>query len=172
MEKQALIDRFIKNHEEFTAFVGGLEFNKLTLEFPIKWSAVQHLKHVSYTLSPFSKALLSKQFLLDTFGSIQREPWNYSTVLDNYLKTSLKAPEQFIPNEYINPQETDQLIYEISDDLTGIKELLMTYTEIELDKLSLPHPLLGLLSIREMFYLMSYHPKHHQKQLEEMLISM
>jgi len=51
--------------------------------------------------------------------------------------------------------------------LLVIGELLEQFTEEELDTLSLPHPLLGILSIREMFYLISYHPSHHLAQTKQ-----
>jgi len=44
---------------------------------------------------------------------------------------------------------------------------LENYTELELDSITIPHPLLGKLTIREMFYVMSYHPLHHKMQIQE-----
>ena len=37
------------------------------------------------------------------------------------------------------------------------------FTENELDTLSIPHPLLGSISLREMLYNAIYHVEHHQK---------
>jgi hypothetical protein len=109
---------------------------------------------------PFPKALPSKDFILHKFGTIDRQTWDYNTVIENYLKTSLQAPQQFLPEQVALEQKTT-LTTDIQQVVQAIQQLLDHYTDEELDSLVLPHPLLGKLTIKEMFYLMTYHPSHH-----------
>lgn len=172
MTKQELISMFIRNHRETMDYINQLDEQQFTSGFNSKWTAGQHLKHILLTIVPFPGALASKTVLLEKFGVVDRPTWNYETVLENYAKTSLKAPDQFLPGDEITPDAKGELNAELLEVLENIHSELNKYTEEELDTLVLPHPLLGKLTIREMFYLMGYHPLHHQKQLESMLAEM
>jgi len=46
---------------------------------------------------------------------------------------------------------------------------LSGFSEEDLDKLILPHPLLGKLTLREMMYFTIYHVQHHQRIVERNL---
>ncbi|WP_293908025.1 DinB family protein [Sphingobacterium sp. UBA5670] len=81
----------------------------------------------------------------------------------------MQAPKQFLPEE-IATEQKELLIARIEETLETISQLIALYKEEELDRLALPHPLLGKLSIRELFYLMSYHPIHHLNQIKENLM--
>ncbi len=169
MKKQELIADFIRNHEELIRYVDRLDNLEFSYSYNNKWTAGQQLEHILRTIIPFPKVLSSKEFILEKFGKINRSAWDYTTVLENYSKTSLKAPEQFVPKDDIPIIQKNEIIRDIQATLRKIASLLDTYSEDELDTLTLPHPLLGILTIREMFYLMSYHPLHHQKHIEAML---
>ena len=43
------------------------------------------------------------------------------------------------------------------------------YSEQDLDKYILPHPLLGKLTMREMMYFTIYHVQHHQRLIAKNL---
>lgn len=166
MTKQELIMTFIRNHQETIGYINNLDDQQFVCRYNNKWTAGQHLQHIFLTIVPFPKVLASKEFILEKFGKINRLTWDYETVLENYFKTSLKAPEQFIPQDEITPDQKSKIISDIRTELENIERLFNNYSEEELDTFVLPHPLLGKLTIREMFYLMAYHPIHHQKQIE------
>jgi uncharacterized damage-inducible protein DinB len=166
MTKQALLSTFHKNHLELIDFVNALPIEKFNFCLEGKWSAGQQLNHVYLTLVPFTKVLQSKEYVLQKFGKISRPTWGIETVKENYFKTSLKAPPQFLP-EPTSIDMKELIAIKIEEAVATIQYLLDQFSEDELDTLVLPHPLLGLLTIREMFYLMSYHPIHHLKQIEQ-----
>lgn len=163
MTKQKLIETFYNNHQEMIDFVNSLTDEQFTLSYNGKWSAGQQFSHVYLTLLPFTKVLPSKDFIVEKFGKIKRLTWNYDAVIENYLKTSLQAPSQYLP-EQVGSEEKAAITVNIQNVLQSIQHLLDQYTDEEFDSLVLPHPLLGNLTIREMFYLMSYHAIHHLKQ--------
>jgi len=128
-----------------------------------KWTAGQQFQHVSLTITPFLKALFSKESIIEKFGKINRPTWDYDTVIENYFKTSRQAPQPFLP-EPVSVEQKEEIAAGIRKDLLSIQQLLEQYTDDELDTFVLPHPLLGKLTIREMFYLMGYHATHHLRQ--------
>jgi hypothetical protein len=64
------------------------------------------------------------------------------------------------------------LVQSISNEIKWLSEKLDKFTEEELDKYILPHPLLGKLTIREMMYFTIYHVLHHQMMTERDLMSL
>lgn len=166
MEKRELIKIFKENHQKLIQYVDNLDSEEFIYIYNNKWSAAQQLKHILLTLMPFPKILSSKAYMTEKFGTIDRPTWDYQKVFDNYLKTDRKSPEQFVPDTVILFDQKQEIISNIQHHVEIILILLNNYSEEELDSLSIPHPLLGKLTIREMFYLMSYHPLHHLKQVE------
>jgi hypothetical protein len=168
MKKQELIKTFFNNHQEMIDHVNSLTDEQFTYSYNGKWTAGQQFNHVYLTLLPFPKILPSKDFILQKFGKINRPVWSYDTVIENYFKTSRQAPERFLPGQ-VSLEQKATLTVDIQNILQTIQNLLEQYTEEELDSFVLPHPLLGNLTIREMFYLMTYHATHHLKQVVENL---
>lgn len=169
MLQQELIAVFVRNHLETVQYIDGLSDKQFSYRYQQKWTAGEHLQHILLTILPFPRVLSSKQFIRDTFGTIDRAAWDYDTVLQNYAQTSLKAPEAFLPKDEVRYDQKATIIAGIQQQLNAINDLLKQYSEEELDTLVLPHPLLGKLTIREMLYLMSYHPLHHQWQIARAL---
>lgn len=167
MKKQELIEEFVKNHRLIITYIDQLNELDFNYKFDGKWTAGQQLQHILLTIRPFPKALFSKEYLLMKYGEIKRSSWNYKSVIENYCKSSLKAPEQFLPDNKVSLRQKVDIILEIKKTLTDIVDEFNKYSEMELDTIILPHPLLGNLTLREMFYLMSYHPLHHKKQIEQ-----
>jgi uncharacterized damage-inducible protein DinB len=163
MTKQELITTFYNNHQEMIDYVNSLTNEEFTYNYNEKWTAGQQFNHVYLVISVFPKILSSKEFILQKFGKINRPTWNYDLVIENYFKTSRKSPEQFLP-EQIGSEQRTTITADIQQVLLAIQELLDQYTDEELDTLVLPNPLLGSMTIRETFYLMSYHATHHLRQ--------
>lgn len=168
MTKQELIKAFYDNHQQLSDYINALTDEEFVYSGNGKWTAGQQFSHVYLTLLPFPKILPSKDFIAQKFGKIDRPIWEYETVLQNYYKTSLQAPPQYLP-EQVHPNQKASITTDLQNILLTIQQLLEPYTDQELDSLVLPHPLLGQMTIREMFYLMSYHAIHHLRQTEKNL---
>jgi uncharacterized protein with HEPN domain len=166
MTKQELIQHFLENHNQLIDFTDTLTEDKFTYSNNEKWTAGQQLEHIVLCLKPLEQALSSKAFIIAKFGKIERPTLNYDTVINNYrtaLTNGGKAPERYIP-EQVEASNRLLLSSQLKELLQSIQQRITSYTEEELDTLILPHPLLGNLTIREMFYLMAYHATHHHLQ--------
>lgn len=165
MTKKELIKSFYDNHKEMSDYIATLTNEQFMYSYKGKWTPGQQFQHVYLTLLPFPKVLPSKEYILQKFGKIDRPIWNYDTVIENYFKTSRQAPQQYLP-EQVSPEERAVITDNLQEILLTIQQLLEHYSEEELDTLVIPHPLLGKLTIREMFYLMTYHATHHLEQTQ------
>jgi hypothetical protein len=171
MTSAALIEKFCKNHEEFSSYINSLSEADFMFVPNGKWAAGQQLEHVYLCVQPFTKAMASKIFIEQKFGKINRQIWSYEEVVARYTKALQdggKAPDRFVP-PMVELNKKTELTTALSETLKIIAQHWENYSEEELDTLLLPHPLLGNMTIREMFYLMSDHATHHLNQTKQNL---
>ncbi len=171
MNKETLIYQFINNHIELANHVDGLSEADFIINKNEKWNAAQQIKHVSLCLSPINQSLTSKTFIEQKFGKVNRLNLSYDQIIENYKKALAeggKAPEKYLPTHHAF-EDKQVLLDELHELLKSIKSKLTNYSEIELESLVLPHPLMGIITIKELFYLMSYHATHHLDQVKASL---
>ena len=165
LTREEIIKAFNERHLKVIDHVSKLNEEQFNFHLPGKWTAGQQLRHLYLCLKPLTKGLASKQYILEKFGTLQRPNLSYQEVVMNYvivLNDGGKAPDKFVPA----PEESkdrEQLNKDLKQVLKDISDLLSTYSEEELDTLVLPHPLLGIISLREMFYLMVSHADQHRE---------
>lgn len=171
MTTHQLMDGLYQNHKQLSNYVNALPDDQFLHTANNKWTPGQQLAHVYLTLVPISQALGSKEYIQNKFGLIDRPVMTYDQLIDTYKKglaAGGKAPEQYLPQE-VSLGQRNEFTGKLDSILTTIRRLVAGYSEQELDTLVLPHPFLGKLTLRELFYLMSYHPLHHLEQTEKNL---
>jgi hypothetical protein len=171
MTTQQLIDNFYENHKQLADYINSLPDDKFLHTANNKWTPGQQLAHVYLTLIPISQALGSKEYIRNKFGIIERPTMSYDQLIETYKKglaAGGKAPEQYLPQD-VTLEQRKEFAEKLLTILAAIQQQVATYSEEELDTLVLPHPFLGKLSLRELFYLMSYHPTHHLEQTKRNL---
>ncbi len=99
-----------------------------------------------------------------SFGSTARHGRTYEELKAEYL-TKLGsgglAPEKYVPKPENEP-DREVLVQNLQSLVETLCSEIETFSEQELDTLCIPHPLFGLLTLREMLYNASYHVEHHQ----------
>ncbi len=164
MDRQEIINQLKENHQLFVDYILSLSDNEFLQHQPEKWSAGQQLDHIYRSVSPVTMVFGLPDFLLRMFfGKPNRPGRSYDELVKKYkakLAAGGAASGRFIPKPVA-----------VSDRLDLAKSLILKvgklcfrlekYTEEELDRLLLPHPLLGKLTLREMLYFTIYHAEHH-----------
>ena len=80
----------------------------------------------------------------------------------------VKAPDRFVP-ETITIDQAHNLIEKLTFLVKEFGRQIETFSEQELNGLLIPHPSLGSLTLREMFYNVAYHVEHHHLKVIENL---
>jgi uncharacterized damage-inducible protein DinB len=109
--------------------------------------------------------------LLVSFGKAKRQSRSFEEIRETYqgkLKDGAKATGRFVPDEK-SGKEKEELLkkwQKISDKLIAA---LNKWSEEDLDKYRLPHPILGKLTVREMLFFTLYHNTHHVNNVRKLL---
>jgi hypothetical protein len=150
-------------------FFGTLTDDELTLRVGDAWTPAEHLKHLSTSVSAVARGFAISPWLLRLrFGRVRAPSRSYGEVVAFYqsrLAEGGRASGAFVPP---------------ADDLAGgvgalrtevlarwertnarLRQAVGKWSERRLDRVALPHPLLGKLTAREMLFFTLYHNQHH-----------
>ncbi len=142
-----------------------------TMEFAPEgaWTAGQHLLHLIKSTKPLGKGMgYPRLLLLFKFGRVKHEDRSYEGVIEAYrsaLENGGEATGDFVPRE-VKKEEREALIGRFRDEMAVLTNQVHQWSEKNLDKTVVPHPLIGNLTLREMLYFTIYHMEHHLNTLE------
>lgn len=169
MKKELLIENLLQNHQSFVEMINQLSDDKFMSAPQEKWTAGQQLEHILKSVKPLVKVLQFPKLVLQTqFGEVNRPSMTYNVLVELYLealKNGGKATEKFIP-QMVDLSAKNTLIENLMNEVKQMTSALDNFSEDELDKYFIPHPLLGNFTVREMMYFTMYHVTHHQKSVE------
>ena len=140
------------------------------------WSAADYLKHLLLSVKPVAKAMgfpaevLEKQF--DLSGRASR---TYAEVVKAYQKRldeGIRAEDfdKVVPVFYRFPEgitdERTYLIQSWNESNQRLSFAARKWDETELDSLQMPHPAVGMLTLREMLFFTIFHNTLHWHDIQ------
>lgn len=159
-----------ENHHKFLEYLGEFSDAELVLSKNNKWTAGQHLEHIYLAVKPVRVALSLPKFLLKlVFGQANRSSKSEEELVKKYklkLANGGRASGRFIPKK-VTAEMVINLRHDLKKEVDHLCTKLDKFTEEELDRYVLPHPLLGKLTLREMLYFTSYHVTHHHELVKQ-----
>lgn len=169
MNKQALITLLENSFSEFSAFIDTLSDHRFVVSPEGKWSAGQQMDHLIRSAKPVNTALGLPRLVLRFFGRPIARSRSYEQIRDTYR--SILAQGGVATRPYIPPvteaEERAPLVQLFAQQKNKMISLLDKWTEEELDRYQVPHPLLGKLTVREVLYFTAYHNLHHLDALRQ-----
>ena len=137
------------------------------------WSPADNVRHLLKSNRPVLRALSTPKVLLTArFGAGLRPSRTYAEVRERYFARLAEGVQagRFAPRPLAGAEQTEEqrrvLLAEmdqVSESLTGA---VSRWREWQLDRLRLPHPALGRLTVREMLFFTLYHNLHHVRNVE------
>jgi DinB superfamily len=137
-----------------------------------KWKASQHLVHLVQSTAPLVKALGYPSFVLKwKFGTSNRPSRIYDEVISRYHQKLSQAGDVVSPFSKNMPDPEYQDAPQWFAEFTTLNDKLIKKSkkldETKLDKLLLPHPLMGKMTLREILMWNAYHTEHHLAILKQ-----
>lgn len=145
-------------------FFGTLPPDVFAARMGEAWSPAEHLSHLNTAVRAVALAFSVPPWLLRLrFGKAHRPSRSYETLRDDYravLAAGGKASGVYVPRPEALPSR-DALLERWARVNGHLRKALARWSEQELDRVVLPHPLLGKLTARELAYFTVYHGGHH-----------
>jgi nitrate/nitrite-specific signal transduction histidine kinase len=141
-----------------------------------RWSVAHHVHHITSAVNRVAGGLQNAGALP------KREPASasrdFATMHQTYLDTLHNTPSETLRQlgsrvTLEERQDSDayktQLISSFASAIENFNASLENFNESNLENLGMPHPIMGLLSSREMVFFVVFHNTHHQKGIQKLL---
>ena len=139
------------------------------------WTPADNLVHLIKSVSPIVLAMsLPKTALRMRFGKAKHESRSFSQVRETYMTFFEKglaiASPQYEPQvAEKSAAEREKILAKWDKKANQLTEGLAGWSEADLDFYQVPHPLIGLMTIREILLFTAYHNMHHVNDVNQLL---
>ncbi|MBA2669635.1 MAG: DinB family protein [Gemmatimonadetes bacterium] len=155
---------------EVTRFFGSLSDEEVSSRQGKAWTPAEHLVHLNISVNAVARGLSISSWLLSLrFGRTRVPSRTYEEIHRIYrvrLAEGAGATGPYVPpQEELVGEAVASRRSEILARWQRVNARLRTaqegWSERQLDRVRLPHPLLGKLTVREMLFFTLYHNQHH-----------
>jgi hypothetical protein len=126
------------------------------------WSPADTVRHLAKSNRPVAKALRYPKILLRIlFGAAPRPSISYEELVANYRKKLSEGGQagSFAPSSSEKDRAT--IMGDFTSTQRDLRANISRWSDKQLDRLQMPHPLLGKLTVREILLFTLYHQRHH-----------
>jgi hypothetical protein len=134
------------------------------------WSPADHVRHLTKVMRALTRGLLLARFkLVLRFGLTFRASRTYDQIRETYLARlpAFTGPNPFAAKTVDALEDADawrnNVMMQYDATLNELTGAIAKWSERALDRLRLPHMLIGKLTVREMLLFVLYHNLHHIK---------
>ena len=169
--KNDIIDGLHASFDEISTFLESTPKEIFHQRHQDKWSIAENLDHLILSNKPLPSAFKRNKLFFLTFGFSFSGSENFETLKANYhLKLNQVGPP---PKNAFLPKGTSEVSKEKFQEnwkRIGPKYAprLEKWSEKDLDRYRLPHPLLGKLTFREMLFFTIFHNEHHLRTMRQL----
>lgn len=164
-----VIDTLQKVNAHLANELGRLSPQPFFYHVPGVWSAAENLQHLITSVDATTRGLSFPKIALRTrFGKSDQPSRHYAEVREVYqaaLANGGVASGQFVPQLDNHPDdppgEQARLLQAWKDSSAALVQAARKWNDSQLDSIRLPHPLIGLLTVRELLLWTIYHNLHH-----------
>lgn len=166
--KSEIIEALQNSFEEIAQFISSTPDELFNQKKDGKWSIAENFDHLIKSNKPVASVLKKNKLFFLMFGLSLEKSMDFETLKSNYfLKLSQggQATGTYIPdsNPAFNKEELLKNWKMIGEKFS---KRLDRWTERDIDRFRLPHPLLGKLTFREMLFFSIFHNLHHLRTMK------
>ncbi|MBB4635337.1 DinB family protein [Longimicrobium terrae] len=169
-ERSGLAKRFGEVEREVADFFSSLRDDEFVHRVNDAWTPAEHLHHLNIGVSAVAKALGYPKLLPRVlFGRARGPSRTFEAVRDTYRgllaggggATGAYVPPRDDPAAAQVPAHREALLARWGRVNARLVAAAESWTDAHLDRIRLPHPILGKLTVREMLFFTLYHNTHH-----------
>lgn len=136
------------------------------------WSPADNVRHLIKSTMPVTKALRFPRIILRVlFGAANEPSIAYDDLVGRYRDALARGGNagRFAPRPLAAPDNAharqQELVSRCRSTVAALANAAERWSERDLDRYRLPHPLLGKLTLREMLFFTLYHYSHHRENV-------
>lgn len=134
-----------------------------------RWSMGQHLDHLTRSVQPFTLALSLPRIILRlALPKVTRPGMSYTELAARYegvLDAGGKASGRYVPPVVPAARKAASLAAHRAQRDKLLRQVA-SFPEGDMDRLGAKHPLIGVLSLRELLFFTVHHHDHHLHTLQ------
>ena len=146
---------------------------------PEVWSPAENLQHLIQSVNPLIRVMqFPQEKLTSRFGLSSRQSRGYNDIRDTYqveLAKGAVAGGTFVPVVGGLPSQPQiaqaEIVQHWAQTSQQLVEVVNGWNESDLDIYQIPHPLLNLLTVREILLFTLYHNRHHLEDARRLVLS-
>jgi hypothetical protein len=170
MEKEVIADLLEEKHRELFEWLEKEPNDNWEKGPDGKWTVGQQIQHLVDSLQLLNNALSYPRFFLKyKFGLCNRKPRNYKTIVNKYQQKLLENKDQTKTyNQKLKKpllKDRERLLTRLQIQSKKLQYKIKKISDVNLDTLVLPHPLMGKMTIREIIMWTAHHTEHHTETL-------
>ena len=161
---------------EIPAFLEGIPSEQFFDGSSEHWSVGYHVQHITSAVNRVAGGLMNPAALPKREPAIPSR--DFATMREFYSETLKNTPSETLRqlgSRVTLEKHTDleayktQLISSFTSAIENFNTALEHFEESNLEQLGMPHPVMGLLSSREMVFFIVFHNTHHQNGIVKLL---
>lgn len=170
LTRATLLESLASEERDVAAFFRSLSPDEFVLRVGDAWTPAEHLQHLGIAVSAVARGLSIPPWLLRLrFGRARQPSRSFIELRDAYrerLARGGRASGRFVPpREGLSPEQATgrqaQLLARWQRVNSRLVSSLDHWSDGNLDRIRLPHPILGKITAREMVFFIIYHGHHH-----------
>ena len=160
--KNEIIGEISNVQRENAAFWSAFDAAAFHAPLGDAWSPAENVRHLILSMRAVAKGLSMPTLALWwKFGTSRKPSQSYEEVRDRYVAIPEKKAGRFTPRPEDQQQAPGVLLAKLDDAHRELVTALARWSERDLDRYRMPHPILGKLTVREMLFFTIYHSRHH-----------
>lgn len=168
--KTEIIDALNQVYQLVYDQLSAVDYEVFTHEALKKWSPHLQLDHLLKSSKPVASALSLPKITFRVFGIPNRDSKSYTELVDFYqakLAEGATATGKYIPMAQGEQETLLTTWLETGNKLA--ERIEKNWSEDQLERYLMPHPVLGKLTVREMLFFTVYHTLHHHKSIAQII---
>lgn len=172
--KSEIIVELGESYNSLCAAASSVEDHRFNMSKDNKWTAAENVQHLVTATKMTSMAFTLPKFIHTfLYGKPSRTSHGYGKIVENYQKRldeGAKATGVYVPKktDYEKAVLTKKLNTEGEKLVSAISK---KWSDEQMDQYQVAHPILGLLTIRELAYFTLYHNFHHLETIRKNYLS-
>ncbi|HUH73429.1 MAG TPA: DinB family protein [Chitinophagales bacterium] len=170
--KQDLMIQLDALTEQYQKVIANNSIEILNIRIDNKWSIFQNIDHINksnrMTAIGFKTPKMALGVLFGKSKNGSRSTQEIIQLYNEHLKKGAKSPYILTAKDWFSSSNTE-LLQQYNEQISSLKSSIQDWSEEDLNRYCIKHPILGKITGLEMWSFTVYHQFHHMRTIQRIL---